>query len=198
MSQQQTPAPPAPVPTAAFDYARIRQDLAKKLGSLDTVQVLIQQKLKELAGLISEEGALLLIARGMGIDVSTAATAPTDQPATLPITTLQACHDQPEGTYIHLRGAIVSLSAQRECTRKDGTKGTYRVGTFSDATGTATLMLWGSDASDYDPFVGKPLILENAKLRFYQGRVQIRLTGKSHVHLIPPATTKQTTLKVGP
>jgi hypothetical protein len=187
-------APPAPTPSpAAFDYERIRKDLTRKLGSPDAVTVLIEQKLKELNGLITPEAALLVLAKLQGVDAGPS-SEPSPEPGKLPLTTVAACQHVAKDANVHLHGALVSMTGLREATRKDGTKSKYRIATFGDKTGEATLMLWGSDAEDADSWFGKLVILENVKVAFYLEKLQLRLTKKSHVHIVG-GVSRQASLK---
>lgn len=177
MTEQSSPEP------AAYDFDRIRKDLVQKLGSLETVNVALEQKKKELAGFITDNGALLLLASLQGIDTAPS-TEPSEKPEDLSTTTLEACKTLKEGAYVHVKGVIVDMSKLREATRKDGSKTNYKVCKFSDTTDQVTLMLWGSDISKYEDLLGRPIIIENAKIRFYQERLQVRLTNKSHIHRV--------------
>src|SRR3972149_11423560 len=108
------------------DAVRLIQN--KSGTDYDTVLANIEEKYKELAGLVTKEGAAYLVARQLGIEISNNKTGINDI--------------KPTSRNISIIGRIVKISQVTEFKRQDGSRGTVANIFVADSTGQVRVSLW--------------------------------------------------------
>lgn len=114
----------------------MNQDLLKKIieeSELDEegVKEKISEKMKEFSGLVSEEGALHLVAREIGLET-------TNQKKN----ELKIENIVPGMRKVQLKSKVVDIGEEREFDKDDGSKGKVRNLVLGDETGTIRMPLW--------------------------------------------------------
>ncbi len=100
--------------------------------SREEIHRLVQQKIQNLGGFLTEQGAAHIVARELGVDLSGSTHFEPIQIADL----------NPMMNNVSIKGRITRISAIREFQRKDGGIGALRRIELVDETGSITLVLW--------------------------------------------------------
>ena len=118
------------------------------------IQDMVEEKKKELKGLISEEGALFIIAKELGVDVR------EENKDLIKDIDINIADITPHMKNISLIGRIKEINQINTFNKKDGGEG--RVGSFSmnDPTGDIRIVLWDDDVNmlAQDNFVVNELV----------------------------------------
>ncbi|MBD3230333.1 MAG: DUF2240 family protein [Candidatus Lokiarchaeota archaeon] len=127
---------------------------------------------KDLAGLVTDEGAAYLIAKEKGIDLKKEL-----KPRRRPITQIKDLN--PKKTLVNIVGRITKIFDVNTFTRKkDKTEG--RVGSFilEDKTGQVRVVLWDNKTEVIETHriaVGDPIYIENGNLRVGRNGLEIHI-----------------------
>jgi len=169
-----------------INYEKIYAKLVEKLYGKEAVENAIKQRLDELGAFITREAAIHLIAEEQGIECFPEAK-PADDPTQLPMTEIASIKEDDIGTWGHnFVGVIVSVGE-----KKTYNTVTYIPTTFSDKTGFIKLTLWGDD-KDHAELVGKPIIIENAKIdKTKFGDLQLKFGRRTFVHPLVRRTEQE-------
>ena len=103
----------------------------KKL-SREEIHRLVQQKIQNLGGFLTEQGAAHIVARELGVDLS----------GSTHFEPIQIIDLNPMMNNVSIKGRITRISSVREFQRKDGGIGALRRIELVDETGSITLVLW--------------------------------------------------------
>ena len=148
----------------------LNQILAKNPGmQRDELLSMVERKKQESHGLLSEEGAVRLLAQqlaglsGQSVNISD-----------LRISSVQAGLSDTT-----ISGEILSLSQLREFQRSDGSVGKLVRVKLRDGSGQITCVLWDSTAE----IVEKEQLATGSKLRFVHGYTRLGLAGEVEFHL---------------
>src|SRR5713226_1826173 len=148
----------------------LNQILAKNPGMpRDELLSMVERKKQESHGLLSEEGAVRLLAQqlaglsGQSVNISD-----------LRISSVQA--GLSDAT---ISGEILSISQLREFQRSDGSVGKLVRVKLNDSSGQITCVLWDSTAE----IVEKEQLATGSRLRFVHGYTRLGLAGEVEFHL---------------
>lgn len=134
----------------------------------EQLQEKIDQKHKELSGLVSLEGAGHLIARDLGVNLLTIERKPLK---------IEKLSDGLKN--IKVNGRITQISPMREFDRKDGTKGRVCNIFISDGTGQIRVPLWDKQAD----MIGNGTLSEGFVIEVSGGDVKKNIYGGLEVRL---------------
>jgi len=169
---------------------QLLEKLKEKSGlSEEELNVKLQNKMDQLSGLISKEGAAHIVANELGIQLFEQTSGKVK------------VKDLLEGMRdLEVVGKVTRLFEVREFTTKDGRQG--KVGSFilADETATIRVTAWNDQADMISKLKENETVLKinDAYLKTNQGRLELHLNDKSLVQLDPEgvtveATTQQTT-----
>ncbi|MEM3664805.1 MAG: OB-fold nucleic acid binding domain-containing protein [Candidatus Jordarchaeales archaeon] len=145
--------------------------VVKRTGvSRKELQQLIEKKKKEMGGLISDEGALHLVARDLGVAFS---EIDEYKPVKVYVKDLR-----PEMRSVTITGRVNRIYPVREF-EKRGVKGKIASMIVSDLTGDIRVVLWG----DHVDLVEKEKIREGMIIRVIKGYIKEGLKGELEVHV---------------
>ncbi|TFF89363.1 MAG: DUF2240 family protein [Promethearchaeota archaeon] len=142
---------------------------------------------KDLAGLVTDEGAAYLIAKEKGIDLKKEL-----KPRRRPITKIKDLN--PKKTLVNLIGRITKIFDVNTFTRKkDGSEG--RVGSFilEDKTGQVRIVLWDNQTEVIETHQienGDPIYIENGNLRTGRNGLEIHISRRGKLDE-PPESLKE-------
>ncbi|MBS7288534.1 MAG: hypothetical protein KIH01_07265 [Candidatus Freyarchaeota archaeon] len=134
------------------------------------LQHLIEKKKKEMGGLISDEGALHLAARDLGVDLS---EIDEYKPVRIYVKDLR-----PEMKSVTITGRVKRVHPVRSFERR-GVQGKVASMIISDPTGDIRVVLW----MDHAVLVEKGELKEGMVVRIVKGYVREGLRGELEVHL---------------
>ncbi|RLI65509.1 MAG: hypothetical protein DRO88_04310, partial [Promethearchaeia archaeon] len=113
------------------------QKIIKKTGlTPDQIKKKIDEQIKELSGLVDEEGAIVIVAKNLGVDLKenkSAANLDTDQPI----------RELKPNTNATIVGRIVNIGEVKTFNKKDGTQGSLLPFIIEDATRMIRCVAWG-------------------------------------------------------
>lgn len=142
--------------------------------SEEEIKQKIDQKLTDLSGLISREGAAHIIANELGIKLF-------EQSAGL----MKIAKIFPGMRNVETAGRILALYELRQFQRGEGT-GKVRSFLIGDETGRIRVVAWGSQTDNLnDAKEGDTIRLKNSYLKDNQGRKEIHLNDNSMINLNP-------------
>ena len=136
----------------------------------------IKQKLEEFSGLISEEGAAILVARDYGIDIRE-------------LIELQKVEDLVGGMQgVNIKLKIFRILNTKEFERRDGSKGRMRMIFAGDKTGIVRIVLWDEQVDIIEDLrlkEGSSIKILNARTREnIFGEIDILLSRGSSIEII--------------
>lgn len=148
----------------------------------EDVQLMIEQKRREVGGLLTDEGAAYIVASELGISMSGEA----------PMKTEIGIHDIVPGVNdISVTGRVILVYPVQTFSRLDKTAGKLARMMMADSTGTVSVVLWDDKADLLKQ------ITQNQIVRILHGYVREGLDGKPELHvgvrgevLINPANVK--------
>lgn len=150
-----------------MDYS-INEKICRDSGKApDELQKLIEQKKQKFSGLLTEEGAALLVAKELGVRLDADAF-----PERMKISNLQ---DGMKGLELLVR--VMQVYPPRSF-EKSGKKGMLANLLVADASGEVRLTLWNEDAKKIDALGmgrGSILMLKNCNVTSYNGKLQLSL-----------------------
>lgn len=118
-----------PEPLHTMEEKEVLWEQLKKMGlSDDEIEEKIRQKLEEMKGLLTEEGALTIIASELGI---------TEEQDYLRIADLTAGMSN-----VNIIGRVLGVTEPREFQRSDGSRGAVSNVIIADKTGKTAVTLW--------------------------------------------------------
>ncbi len=145
--------------------------IIEKTGiSRKELQNLIESKKREMGGLISDEGALHLVARDLGVNLS---EIEEYKPIKIYVKDLR-----PEMRSVTLVGRVNRIYPVREFDRR-GVQGKVASAILSDLTGNIRVVLWG----DHAKLVESGNLKEGMIVRIVKGYVKESLKGDLEVHV---------------
>lgn len=169
-----------------MDAEQILEKIVDKSGAeREEIEDEIEEKMEEFSGLVSEEGAVHLIAKEHGVDIG----EKNDQE-------LKVENIVPEMRKVDVKGRIVNVSDVNEFERDEGEDGKVQNVVLGDDTGTIRLTLWdeqteiGEKVSD-----GDAIKIESAyTVEDNRGNAELRLGDSSQVKMaeegeVPEADT---------
>ena len=158
-------------------YAEMICKLKEKAGlSQEEVEAKIDEKLKQLSGLISKEGAAHIIANELGVKLVEPGGKIKDIYAGM--------------RNVEFSGKIQQVYEVRDFARQDGSAG--KVGNFliGDETGVMRVVCWGDKADELNKLAPDMIIRVTGGLcRENQGRQEIHLGESSSIVLNPPGVS---------
>ncbi len=142
----------------------------------DKVREMVDSKLKEFSGLVSEEGALYLVAKDFGID-------PTIE---IQKKALKIENVVPGMRSVSLKCRVVNISEINEFKKTDGSEGKVQSIILGDETGTIRLSLWNDQLEFAEKIeVGSTIEIKNAYSKEdNRGNVELRLGKKTIIKKI--------------
>lgn len=174
-------------PTTMFNLSvgEIKQKLVDE-GNLSAEQVdaKIKEKLSQLSGLVSEEGAAHIVANELGVKL-------------VDTTNLQISHLTPQMRNVDLVGKAVQVYEVRAF-NKENRSG--KVGNFllADQSGTMRVVLWNDQAEKLSHMKpGDVVRIKSGYVRDNQGRTELHLNDLSKLELNPEGVTVDVTVGVG-
>ncbi len=143
---------------------------------IEEVQKRINSKLSEFSGLVSEEGAVYLVAKDLGVDPSTEI-----QKKSLKIENIV-----PGMRSVSLKGKVVSISDINSFKKSDGSEGQVQNVVLGDETGTVRLSLWNDQIELADKLeINTAIEIKNAYSKEdNRGDAELRLGKKTIVRKI--------------
>ncbi len=154
---------------------KLKERIVKEGGiSLTELDSKIKEKMDELSGLISEEGAAHIVANELG---------------------LQLLEEQPRPKVNDLKAGMRNIEVLGKIVRKfevrhfESARGPGKVASFvlGDETGTTRVVLWNDQADKLDEInEGDVLKLSSAYARDNNGRLELHLNDRSGVEVNPP------------
>ncbi|MBI2138828.1 hypothetical protein HYU13_04515 [Candidatus Woesearchaeota archaeon] len=139
----------------------------------------IEEKLVQLSGLISKEGAAHIIANDLGIKLLEQVSG-----------RLKISNILPGMRDVEIVGNVQRVSPISEFARKDGTPGKVASMVLADETGSIRVALWGHHA-DLAPTIAPKTIVKISSgfVRENNSSIEIHLNDRSKVELSPPGET---------
>ncbi len=139
----------------------------------DDIKAKVEEKVQEFSGLVSEEGALHLVANDLGVEFEKV-------PTKLPVENIVA--DMPN---LDLTVKVVRILDPRTFDRKDGTEGTVQNIVLGDETGTIRLALWDEQTKISERLdEGDVLNLNNVhSVEGWQDRPELRISQRSTIEM---------------
>ncbi|MHA1511426.1 MAG: DUF2240 family protein, partial [Promethearchaeota archaeon] len=114
----------------------IQTIMEKKKLTREEIKNLIDKQIEDFSGLIDEEGAIVIVAKELGIDVKThqeSAKMETDQ----------LINDLKPRINASIVGRIIEISDIRNFNKKDGSKGSLLPFIVEDSSGMIRCLAWG-------------------------------------------------------
>lgn len=114
----------------------IQKIIAKTGLTPDEIKIKIEEQIQELGGLVDEEGAIVIVAKNLGVDLKenkVAAKLDSD----IPIKELKP------NTNATIVGKIVNIGEVKTFNKKDGTQGSLLPFIVEDSTGMIRCVAWG-------------------------------------------------------
>ncbi|RMF05153.1 DUF2240 family protein [Candidatus Woesearchaeota archaeon] len=159
----------------SIPYEQIAQKIKEKTGMTDEeLESRIKQKMDQLSGLISKEGAAHIIANEVGIQVVEKTSG-----------RLQIKNVLPGMRSVEVVGRVVAVYEVREfeSNGRSGKVGSFVVG---DDTGTIRVVAWGNKADLLNKIQQGDIVkIKNAYVRQNQDRKELHLNDKSEVEINP-------------
>jgi len=147
--------------------------------SEEVINAKIDEKLKQLSGLISKEGAAHIVANEYGVRLL------EDISGKLQIKNILAGMRDVETV-----GKVQQISSVSEFQRKDGTPGKVASVVIGDETGTIRVVLWGSQANAIEKLKENDIVkVLSGYVRENTGRKEIHLNDRSKFIINPPNET---------
>lgn len=152
------------------------------------IQKLIDEKKDELKGLISDEGALFIIAKELGLDI---------KPIVKEETSIYLVEVTKKMKNLILVGKIVTFREIHEFVKKDGTEGKVLNFIISDKTGQLRIVAWGEMATkifiNEDFKEGNLIKITNGYSRFsdYHNEYEVHLSRYSKVEFNPKVSNPE-------
>ncbi len=158
-------------------YEDVIAKIVEKSGlSQAEVEGKIKEKLKNLSGLISKEGAAHIVANDLGVSLF------EDFNGTVKINKLL-----PGLRSVETAGRVKQVYEVRSFQTKDGREG--KVGNFllADDSGSIRVVLWNDQTSLMDKLTpGVPMLIRDAYTRDNQGRSELHVNDRAKITLNPP------------
>ncbi len=149
--------------------------LAEKSGySESKIQELVQAKLTEFSGLVSEEGAVYLVAKELDVNLVEQAEKKD----------LKIQNILPGMRKVDLKGKVIRIQGKHQFNRSDGSEGEVQNIVIADETGTIRIVLWDKQTTISDNISeGDVLEIQNAYSRegMYQ-QCEVHLHESSRVN----------------
>jgi len=163
-------------------YEQIVEKIKEKTGISDAeIQTRVKQKLDQLAGLISKDGAAHIIANELGVN------AFEDITGKVKINKILAGMRN-----VEVLGKVIALYGIRDFSTQ---KGAGKVGSFmiADETGASRVTLWHAQTDKMTNLKEGDIVkVKNAYTRDNNGRSEIHLNDKSEIEVNPPGETVTT------
>ncbi len=174
-----------------MEAEELKQLIQEKTGiSRAELEVLLEKKLKEYASLLTEVGALYLIAKDLGLDIEMERVM---NPR------IEIGELKPGMDGITVRGRVSRIFPMREYER-EGRKGKYASFLLEDESGSIRVVLWNRDAELVSKGVIKPgSVVEviNGRVEEYNGRLSLVTGITSRILVENPEYTKVSDMKEG-
>ncbi|MHA1804300.1 MAG: DUF2240 family protein [Promethearchaeota archaeon] len=153
--------------------AYINKIIEKTGLSKKEIQERVEEKIKELKGLISDEGALFIIAKELGVDVK------EENQEIMDDFEINIADVTPNMKNLTLVGRIKEVHEPRMFSRKDGTEGTLGSFILHDETGDIRIVLWNEHVKIFED----PDFKLNSIVKIINAYVKKGLNQKSEVHV---------------
>ncbi len=139
------------------------------------IEAKIKEKMDQLAGLISKEGAAHIIANELGIKVINQVSGK-----------LKIKDILPGMRGVELEARVQQVYEKREFQRADGSMGKVANMLVGDETGVMRIVMWGSTADELSKLKpGDVIRLQNASARDNNGRKELHLSENSKIIINP-------------
>ena len=162
-----------------LSYEQIVEKIKEKKGiSQDEIDLRVQKKLEQLAGLISKEGAVHIVANELGINAFEDVTGKIKMNKLLP-----------GMRNVEVVGKAMAIYEVREFSTE---RGSGKVGSFmmADETGMTRITCWHGQADKMSQIKeGDVVKVSNAYVRDNNGRSEVHLNDKSEIEINPPGET---------
>lgn len=148
----------------------------------DEINQLINDKMDELGEFVTALGAAHIVAREMGVDLSS-------EPAVTVPPILSIDQLVPEITNVNLLGRVIRIYDQFSFKKKDGSGGVLQSLMIEDKSGTVRVVLWDQKAAEFQKGncnVGDPIrILGGYTRKGKDGSTEVHLGLRSHFQIRP-------------
>jgi len=138
----------------------------------EEIHQLINNKMDELGEFVTELGAAHIVARELGVDLSS-------EPQVNVQSSLNIGQLVPDITNVNLLGRIVRVYDQYSFKRKDGSEGVLQSAIIEDKTGTIRVVFWDEKASE----IQKNNCKSGDPIRIFNGYTRVGRDGSIEVHL---------------
>lgn len=154
--------------------------IKEKAGiSEDEIKSKVDEKLKQLSGLVSKEGAAHIVANELGVKLFEAVSGK-----------LQIGNILAGMRDVETLGKVQQVFGINEFQRKDGTPGKVCSSVVGDETGTIRIVGWGTQADNVAKIKeGDIAKIVGGYVRENQGRKEVHLNDRSKLILNPPGET---------
>lgn len=143
--------------------------------SIDDVRAQVENKMEELSGLVSEEGAAHLVAKEKGVNLGQSAVGE-----------LAVANIVPGMRRVDVKAKVVDVTDLNTFTRKDGEEGRVQNLVLGDSSGTVRMSLWDEQTELTDKVdVGDSLHIQGAYSREdNRGNPELRIGESTRIEVI--------------
>ncbi len=154
-------------------YTNILEKIQEKIGlSIQEIENKVQQKLQQLSGLVSKEGAANIVASELGVKLMESTGKIKDI--------------YPGMRAVEAEARVVEVYESRTFNRADGTASAVGSAIIGDETGVIRLVLWGGQTEQLKQLTpGTILKISNAYCRENNGRKELHCGEQSKILINP-------------
>lgn len=188
-----------------MDFEETIQKIIEKTGrARNDIKKLIQEQIEELSGLIDEEGAIVIVAKNLGIDLKS-----NQEAANMEVD--QKIDDLKPRMNTNAVGRIVEIEDIRKFNKKDGSQGVLLPFIIEDSSNMIRCLAWGENHAQIlqeNGFSSGEIVrIVNGFVKEGRtGALEIHVGGKSRIQLQPdnvdykliPDAKNQTKLSITP
>jgi replication factor A1 len=154
-----------------MDLEKIVKKIAGESGLEEKeIKDRIENKQKELGGLITSEGAAHVVANEVGINLFEGVAKTHD---------LNIENIIPDMNSVDVVGRVLRIYGPREFDKKDGSKGKVCSLVLGDGTGTIRTVFWGKDTG----LIEEGKIVEDSIIRIKGGYTKENINGEAEIHI---------------
>jgi replication factor A1 len=154
-----------------MDLEKIVKKIAGESGLEEKeIKDRIENKQKELGGLITSEGAAHVVANEVGINLFEGVAKTHD---------LNIENIIPDMNSVDVVGRVLRIYGPREFDKKDGSKGKVCSLVLGDGTGTIRTVFWGKDTG----LIEEGKIVEDSIIRIKRGYTKENINGEAEIHI---------------
>ncbi len=159
------------------------EKIIEKTGlSREQIKKKIDENIEEMSGLIDEEGALILVAKKLGVNLK-------DSQDESNVETEVSIENVKPRTYVSVVGRIRSIGRKKKFNRSDGGEGVLLPFVIADNTGMIRCVAWGHNTNviEEESFAKNSIIrIVNGLVKEgYYGGLELNIGNKSRIQLEP-------------